>query len=54
MPPSLSVSVGVPPARHRLVEIQGQRDDLAGIEIPAQGGSTIELIVGPEGGSFTL
>ena len=38
VPPSLSVSVGVPPAdRHRLAQVERQRDGLAGIEVAARG-----------------
>ena len=36
VPPSLSVSVGVPPAhRHRFAHVERQRDGLAGIEVAA-------------------
>ena len=38
MPPSLSVSVGVPPVdRHRLAQVERQRDGLAGVKVAARG-----------------
>ena len=54
MPPSLRVSVGVPPAgvdRHGRAEVDRQRDHLAGVEIAGAAGdagaeAAIEATVG--------
>ena len=45
MPPSLSVSVGVPVRGYRLAHVERQRQDIAGVESPPLSAAT-EATVG--------